>query len=48
MAVVLDLFARVVVGWALRTGIMRHLVLEAVRMGTDARRPAKGLILQSD
>ena len=39
MAVVLDLFARVVVGWALRNDITRHLVLEAVRMAIDDRRP---------
>jgi putative transposase len=32
LAVVLDLFARVVVGWALRNDITRHLVLEAVGM----------------
>jgi putative transposase len=48
MAVVLDLFARVVVGWALRNDITRHLVLEAVRMAIDARRPLEGLIFHSD
>jgi len=48
MAVVLDLFARVVVGWALRNDITRHLVLEAVRMAIDARRPSEGLIFHSD
>ena len=48
MAVVLDLFARVVVGWALRNDITRHLVLKAVRMAIDARRPAEGLIFHSD
>ena len=48
MAVVLDLFARVVVGWALRNDITRHLVVEAVRMAIDTRRPSEGLIFHSD
>ncbi len=48
LAVVLDLFARVVVGWALRSDIARHLVLEAVRMAIDARHPPQGLIFHSD
>lgn len=48
LAVVLDLFARTVVGWALRHDITRHLVLEAVRMAIAARRPASGLIFHSD
>jgi len=48
MVVVLDLFARVVVGWALRNDITRHLVLEAVRMAIAARRPPEGLIFHSD
>lgn len=48
LAVVLDLFARTVVGWALRNDITRHLVLEAVRMAIAARPPASGLIFHSD
>jgi putative transposase len=48
LAVVLDLFARTVVGWALRHDITRHLVLDAVRMAIAARRPASGLIFHSD
>jgi putative transposase len=48
MAVVLDLFARVVVGWALRNDITRQLVLEAVGMAIAARRPSPGLIFHSD
>lgn len=48
LAVVLDLFARVVVGWALRNDITRQLVLDAVRMAIAARRPAPGLIFHSD
>jgi putative transposase len=48
MAVVLDLFARVVVGWSLRNDISRHLVLDAVGMAIAARDPASGLIFHSD
>jgi putative transposase len=48
LAVVLDLFARTVVGWALRNDITRHLVLEAVGMAIAARRPCPGLIFHSD
>lgn len=48
LAVVLDLFARRVVGWALRNDITRHLVLEAVEMAIAARRPPSGLIFHSD
>jgi putative transposase len=48
MAVVLDLFARYVVGWALRADITRQLVLDAVNMAITSRRPAAGLIFHSD
>ena len=48
LAVVLDLFARAVVGWALRNDITRNLVLEAVGMAIATRRPPSGLIFHSD
>jgi len=48
LAIVLDLFARVVVGYALRADITRELVLEAVRMAIRSRTPDKGLIFHSD
>jgi transposase InsO family protein len=48
LAIVLDLFARVVVGFALRADITRQLVLDAVRMAIDSRHPDKGLIFHSD
>jgi putative transposase len=48
LAVVLDLFARYVVGWALRDDITRHLVLDAVMMAICQRAPEKGLIFHSD
>jgi len=48
LAVVLDLFARYVVGWALSERITRHLVLDAVSMALGRRQPAPGLIFHSD
>lgn len=48
LAIVLDLFARYVVGWALSHRITRHLVLDAVSMALGRRRPAPGLIFHSD
>jgi transposase InsO family protein len=48
LAVVLDLFARFVVGWALRRDITRQLVLDAVTMAIQRRKPDPGLIFHSD
>jgi putative transposase len=48
LAVVLDLFARKVVGWAIRDDITRQLVIDAVTMAYQQRRPAPGLIFHSD
>ena len=48
LAVVLDLFARYVVGWAVRADITRQLVLDAVAMAIGQRNPEKGLIFHSD
>lgn len=48
LAVVLDLFARYVVGWAVSERNTRHLVLDAVRMALGRRAPEEGLIFHSD
>ena len=48
LAVVLDLFARYVVGWALSERITRHLVLDAVSMAIGRRQPEPGLMFHSD
>lgn len=48
LAVVLDLFARTVVGWALRADITQQLVLDAVTMAIRSRNPREGLIFHSD
>lgn len=48
LAVILDLFARYVVGWALRSDITCQLVLDAVTMAVGWRKPERGLIFHSD
>jgi putative transposase len=46
--VILDLFSRAVVGWALSTHITRHLTLQALTMALGRRRPPQGLLHHSD
>jgi transposase InsO family protein len=48
LAVVIDLFSRFVVGWALSSIIDRHLVLKALDMAVKRRGPAAGRIFHSD
>ena len=48
LATVLDLGSRRCVGWAMRDTMEVELVLAALRMARDARRPAPGLIFHSD
>jgi putative transposase len=48
LAVILDLFSRFVVGWAMSERITRHLTLEALRMALARRRPPQGLLHHSD
>jgi putative transposase len=48
LAVVLDLFARRVVGWAVSNRLHQELALEALRKALAVRRPGKGLIHHSD
>jgi putative transposase len=48
LAVVLDLFSRFVVGWALSPVIDRHLVLKALSMGQKRRGNAAGRLFHSD
>jgi len=48
LAVILDLFSRYVVGWATSHTIDRRLVLEALQMANDQRRPAAGLLHHTD
>ena len=48
LAVVLDLFSRTVVGWALDTQVREPLILEALRMAAARRDIPEGLLLHSD
>ena len=48
LAVVLDLFSRMVVGWAVSAIIDRHLVIKALDMALQRRGPGSGLLHHSD
>jgi transposase InsO family protein len=48
LAVIIDLFSRRVVGWAMSERIDRQLALDALRMALAQRRPPRGLIHHSD
>jgi len=44
----MDLFSRKIVGWAIAPGMPAKLVVSALRMAIQARKPAPGLLLHSD
>jgi putative transposase len=48
LAVVLDLYSRKVVGWALDSHVRETLILEALEMALGRRQAAPGLLLHSD
>jgi putative transposase len=48
VAVVLDLFSRMVVGWSMSEHIDTQLVLGALEMALQGRKPPRGLIHHSD
>jgi putative transposase len=48
LAVVLDAFSRRCVGWALERSLETTLVLDALRMALNQRRPGRGLVHHSD
>ncbi|MCA9642611.1 MAG: IS3 family transposase, partial [Myxococcales bacterium] len=48
LAVLLDLFSRRVVGWAMDKFMTRHLPLRALHMAIQRRKPPKGVIHHSD
>lgn len=48
LAVVMDLFSRRIVGWSMDRWMSRRLVVDALRMAIDARRPTGPLIHHSD
>jgi putative transposase len=48
LAIVLDLYARRVVGWAMASSMPAKLVCDALNMAIQQRRPEPGLIVHSD
>jgi transposase InsO family protein len=48
LAVVLDLFARKVVGWAMAPSMPAELVCSALNMAIQQRQPGPGLVVHSD
>jgi transposase InsO family protein len=48
LAVVLDLFTRKVVGWAMRDHLRQELAIAALTMAIQRQRPGRGLIHHSD
>ena len=48
LAVVLDLFSRRVVGWSMSKSLEKQLVLDALRMALNDRRPGESLLHHSD
>lgn len=48
LAVVIDLFSRQVVGWSLQATLHKELVLDALEMAVQGRKPDAGLLHHSD
>jgi len=48
LTVILDLFSRMVVGWALSSSLASEMVLTALQRAIRTRRPGSGLIFHSD
>lgn len=48
LAVTLDLFSRKVVGWSMNESLESKLVLDALEMARNSRRPSAGLLHHSD
>ena len=48
LAVVMDLFSRRIVGWAMDRRATRHLVIDALKMAVKCRRPSGEVIHHSD
>src|SRR5690606_9147980 len=48
LAVVLDLYSRLVVGWAMSSRMTAELVCDALTMAVWQRKPPKGVIAHSD
>jgi len=48
LATIMDLYSRKIVGWAMGDRLTQDLVIKALKMATERRRPSRGLLLHSD
>ena len=48
LAIVMDLFSRKIVGWAMAPAMPTELIASALRMAVQQRKPVPGLLLHSD
>ena len=48
LAAILDLYSKLIVGWSMSSRMTKKLVLDALQMAVDRRRPGPGLIHHSD
>lgn len=48
LAVVMDLYSRKIIGWAMASTMPAELVCRALRMALNARKPSAGLMMHSD
>jgi putative transposase len=48
LAVVMDLYSRMIIGWSMKPTLARELVLDALLMAVWQRKPGKGVIVHSD
>ena len=48
LAAIMDLYSRRIVGWAMEKRLTQDLVIKALQMAVQRRRPRRGLLLHSD
>lgn len=48
LAAIIDLYSRMVVGWSMSSTIAKRLVIDALLMAVDKRKPSKNLLFHSD
>jgi len=48
LTVIIDLFSRMVIGWALSSSLSHEMVVAALKRAVRKRRPGKGLVFHSD
>ncbi len=48
LSTIMDLYSRKIVGWAMEQRLTQDLVIKALNMAVERRRPGRGLLLHSD